>query len=98
MKLKNISEWLLLILLSMAMFSGGMYIAIASPIIILIAPAPFMMLEIKYGLRESLLGLLGASVAVFMLFGSLPAFMYVLEFGLLGVAFGYISGRVEKRS
>lgn len=78
------------------MFSGGMYIALASPFLILIAPVPFMILEIRQGLRESLLGVLFGSVFVFMLFGSIPAFMYALEFGFLGVTFGYISGRTEK--
>ncbi len=78
------------------MFSGGMYIALASPFLILIAPVPFMILEIRRGSRESLLGVLFGSAFVFMLFGSIPAFMYALEFGFLGVAFGYISGRTEK--
>ncbi len=50
------------------MFSGGMYIALASPFLILIAPVPFMILEIRQGLRESLLGILFGSVFVFMLF------------------------------
>ncbi|HAJ94195.1 MAG TPA: hypothetical protein DCM41_04805 [Synergistaceae bacterium] len=96
MKSKIIFEWLSWILLSIAMFSGGMYIALASPFLILIAPVPFMILEIRRGSRESLLGVLFGSAFVFMLFGSIPAFMYALEFGFLGVAFGYISGRTEK--
>ena len=96
MKSKIIFEWLSWILLSIAMFSGGMFIALASPFIILIAPVPFMILEIRQGLRESLLGVVFGSVFVFMLFGSLPAFMYAVEFGILGVVFGYISGRIEK--
>ena len=96
MKSKIIFEWLSWILLSIVMFSGGMYIALASPFLILIAPVPFMILEIKQGFREALLGVLFGSVFVFMLFGSIPAFMYALEFGFLGVTFGYISGRTEK--
>ncbi|MDD4750175.1 MAG: DUF2232 domain-containing protein [Synergistaceae bacterium] len=96
MKSKIIFEWLSWILLSIVMFSGGMYVALASPFLILIAPAPLMVLEIRQGFRESLLGVLFGSVFVFMLFGSLPAFMYALEFGVLGVVFGYISGRTEK--
>ncbi|NLD05538.1 MAG: DUF2232 domain-containing protein [Synergistaceae bacterium] len=96
MKSKIIFEWLSWILLSIAMFSGGMYVALASPFLILIAPVPFMMLEIRQGIRESLLGVLFGSAFVFMLFGSLPAFMYAIEFGTLGVVFGYISGRIEK--
>lgn len=96
MKKKIIFEWLSWIFLSIVMFSGGIYIAIASPFLFFIAPAPFMMLKIRQGLREALLGVLFGSVFVFMLFGSLPAFMYAIEFALLGVVFGYISGKIEK--
>ncbi|MDD4159673.1 MAG: DUF2232 domain-containing protein [Synergistaceae bacterium] len=96
MKSKIIFEWLSWILLSVVIFSGGMYIALASPFLILVAPVPFMMLEIRQGFRESLLGAMLGSAAVFMLLGTIPVFMYAVEFALLGIAFGYISERTEK--
>ena len=71
MKSKIIFEWLSLILLSIVMFSGGMYVALASPFLILIAPAPLMVLEIRQGFRESSAifqaGLKKASISSFSL-------------------------------
>ena len=95
MKSKIIFEWLSWILFSLVMFTGGMYFALAAPFIILLAPVPFMLLEIKQGLREALLGVLFGTVITFVLFGSFAAFMYALEFGILGVVFGYILSKSQ---
>lgn len=95
MKSKIIFEWLSWIIFSLVMFTGGMYFALVAPFIILIAPAPFMILEIRQGLREALLGVLFGVVVVFVLFGGLSALMYALEFGILGVVFGYILSRSQ---
>lgn len=96
MKFKIMFEWLSWILLSLVMFSGGMYVAFAAPFLIVIAPLPFMVLGIRQGFRESLLGVMFGSASALMMFGYLPAFMYALEFGVLGAVFGYVARRVEK--
>lgn len=95
MKSKIIFEWLSWIFFSLFLFIGGMYFALVAPIFILIAPVPFMILEIKQGLREALLGVLFGIVVIFMLFGGPSAFIYALEFGILGVAFGYILNKSQ---
>ncbi len=82
-------------MLSLTFFTGGMYFALASPLLIIIAPVPFMMLCIRQGSRESFLGVLFGTVSVFMIFGGLSAFMYAVEFGMLGVLFGYVYGRAD---
>ena len=96
MRFKIRFEWLSWILLSLVMFSGGMYVAFAAPFLIVIAPLPFMVLGIRQGFRESLLGVMFGSASALMMFGYLPAFMYALEFGVLGAVFGYVARRVEK--
>ncbi len=96
MRSKILFEWLFWIFLSIVMFSAGMYLALAAPFLILIAPLPFMMLGTRQGIRESLLGVMLGTVAVFLMYGYVPAFMYVIEFGILGTLFAYISSKIKK--
>lgn len=96
MRSKIMFEWLSWIFLSIVMFSAGMYVAFTAPFLIVVAPLPFMVLGIRQGFRESLLGGMFGSVAVFMMFGYVPAFMYGLEFAILGALFAYIAGKVDK--
>ena len=66
-RFKIMFEWLSWILLSLVMFSGGMYVAFAAPFLIVIAPLPFMVLGIRQGFRESLLGVMFGSASALMM-------------------------------
>ena len=56
MKGKVIFEWFFWILLSVLMFMAGIEIAFLSPLIILAAPVPLMILVCRQGVREGTLG------------------------------------------
>jgi len=85
---KTIFEWLFWMFLSVLIFTVGMSVALAAPVLVLLAPAPLMMLACRQGLREASLGSAAASMVVFGTLGPLPAIMFLVMFGLLGVMFG----------
>lgn len=96
MRSKILFEWFLWILISLFMFSVGMIFAPSAPLLILIAPLPFMVLAKRQGLREAALGAVFASVASLMFFGVVSALLFTMEFGLLGVLFGAIAIRSRR--
>lgn len=95
MRSKIIFEWIFWILLSVLMFTVGILVALAAPLVVLVAPAPFMLLFRRQGLKEALTGALLGSVIVYVISGPVPAFMYVFTFGLIGIAFGVISKKAK---
>lgn len=96
MKLRNIVlEWFGWVSLSAAMFIIGMSLIITAPFVILIAPVPFMMLMRRQGYVNAMSGALTASAVVYALAGPLSAAMFIISFGMLGVAMGVISLRTK---
>lgn len=92
---KILFEWLFWILLSVLMFTLGTGVPLLAPPVMLIAPAPVMLLAKRQGGREAALGVAFSTVLVFMLAGPVSAVMFFFSFGLLGLAFGAISDRAE---
>ena len=95
MKGKVIFEWFFWVLLSALMFGAGIDIAFLSPLIILAAPAPMMILVCRQGVREGALGALFGTVFVYAFMGPVSAFLYTCEFGLLGLLMGILIVKVQ---
>ena len=93
MKAKIIFEWVFWVLLSAMLFIIGIDLTLLAPVVILVAPVSLMVLERRQGWREALLGVIFGSILVFMISGPVAAFMYTIEFGLLGVIFGVIADK-----
>lgn len=95
MRGKAIFEWLLWVLLSVLLFGAGLDVAFLSPLIILAAPVPLMILTCRGGVRDGAMGALFGGLLVYTLMGSVSAFMYSCEFGLLGFLMGVLMLRVK---
>ena len=85
---KVVFEWFFWVLLSAVIFTAGMSIAVAAPLLVLLAPAPLMLLSGRQDLRRAACGAVFGSALVFATLGAMPAVMYFVMFGLLGVMFG----------
>ncbi|MDL2297563.1 YybS family protein [Synergistaceae bacterium OttesenSCG-928-D05] len=88
-------EWTFWILFSVLLLIAGMDVTLLATFTVLIAPAPFFILERKQGMRAAALGLLAGGVLVYVIAGSLSALIYVCAFGLLGLTFGLLAGRIK---
>ncbi|MEG1603813.1 MAG: DUF2232 domain-containing protein [Cloacibacillus sp.] len=95
MKGKILLEWFFWILLSVLLFTAGIEIAFLSPVIILAAPVPMMILTCKMGSRTGSLGALCGTGLVYMTMGPVSAFMYTCEFGLLGLLMGVLVIKIK---
>lgn len=95
MKPKIIFEWVLWVLLSVMLFVTGIYAALFAPAVILVAPAPLMLLGIRHGWREALIGAVFGSAAVSLISGPVSALIYAVVFGLQGVIFGVLSRKSD---
>ena len=95
MKSKIIAEWLFWIVLSVLIFSTGMMVSVAAPVLVLLAPVPFMILTCRQGPREASLGVVFGGVLVFMALGTVPSVMYLIMVGVLGVFFGVAAIRAK---
>ena len=92
---KNSLEPLFLIFFSIFVFVAGIEIAALSPLIIVTAPAVFMVMERRHGVRVSLLCVALGSALVMAGLGAGVAFIYMFAMGILGVTFGVLSGRFK---
>lgn len=88
MKGKVIFEWLFWILLSVFLFGAGIDVAFLSPVVILFAPVPLMLLTCRLGPARGAMGACFGALLTYLLMGPVSAFMYSCEFGLLGFSFG----------
>ena len=88
MNRKAVFEWLFWVLLSVLIFTAGMTIALAAPMLVLLAPAPLMLLACRQGLREAAFAAVLGTAMVLATLGPMPMAMYLMMFGLLGLMFG----------
>lgn len=95
MKGKIVFEWLFWILLSVLLFTAGVAVTFLSPLVILAAPVPIMILTCRLGVRFGCLGALVGTGAVLMSMGPVSALMYTCEFGLLGFAMGILIQKLK---
>ena len=95
MKGKVIFEWFFWILLSVLMFMAGIEIAFLSPLIILAAPVPLMILVCRQGVREGTLGAVFGILFVYVIMGPVSAFLYTCEFALLGLLMGILMIKIR---
>lgn len=94
MKTEKLSlEPLFLVLFSVLFFLAALEIAVLAPLVVITAPAFFMVLERRSGLRAALLGILLGTAVVLVSMGAVPAFIYMLAMAILGTALGMLAGR-----
>lgn len=93
MKVKIILDWFFWILLSLLIFVAGNTIAFLTPLSLLAAPAPLMILACRRGVRESLAVSVLGTLCAHILMGPVMAFIYFCEFAALGVLMGSLLKR-----
>lgn len=95
LKANRVLEWLLWVLLSVFAYAASMLVPLLSPFVILLSSVPFMVLTRKTGLKEAMFGVVFGTAISFSMLGLLPSVMYLLSFGIQGVAFGIASARAK---
>lgn len=95
MKNKALFEPFLIVFISLFVFAAGTAVTAISPLVVLVAPAFFMILERRQGVRPALLGVCLGSAVLFALADGVSALMYMIAVGLLGVFFGCVAGRAK---
>ncbi|MDO5562075.1 MAG: DUF2232 domain-containing protein [Synergistaceae bacterium] len=92
MKVNNpFIEWFGWVMLSVVMYVVGMGLIVTAPFVVLVAPVPFMALMRRQGYARAMIGAFAASASVYTLSGPSAAAMFIISFGMLGVAMGVIS-------
>ena len=85
---KAILEWMIWVTLSLGLFVSEVFVPMLSPVVLLIAPVPFMVIEYRLGTRFAMLGALIATAA-FAVVGDYPSsIMFCVMFAFTGMAFG----------
>lgn len=95
MKNNAILEPFLIVFLSLFVFAVGTSFAATTPLVILTAPAFFMTLERRQGVRPALLGVCLGSALVFGVLDGASSLIYMTAVGMLGVFFGHTAGRAK---
>lgn len=95
MKGKIIFEWLFWTLLSLLLFTTGVAVSVLSPLMILAAPVPVMILTCRLGVGLGGFGALAGTAAVLLSLGPVSAVMFTCEFGLLGFAMGILIQKLK---
>lgn len=95
MKSKVLREPLLIVFLSVLLFAAGTGIAFVMPLVVVAAPALFMVLERRRGTRVALLCVYLGTFPILLVAGPFSAMFYMFSMALLGVIFGYLAGRAK---
>lgn len=95
MKSKTLFEPIIIVFLSLFFFTAGIYLAVMTPLVILTAPAFFMVIERRHGLRPALLCVCFGSAVLFAAVDGMSSIIYMTMVGLLGVFFGHTAGRAK---
>jgi uncharacterized protein YybS (DUF2232 family) len=85
---KALLEWVLWVSLSFGLFVSEIFVPMLSPVVLLFAPMPFMIVEYRLGTRLAMLGAL-VGTAAFAVTGDYPgSIMFCVMFAFTGMAFG----------
>ncbi|MCF0248549.1 MAG: hypothetical protein HUJ86_08070, partial [Synergistes sp.] len=76
MKVKTAGEWFLWIIFSVILYLIGIGVPFLSPLVLLAAPAPIMIVVRSRGFREGFLGALFGTLLVYIAVGPVSAFLY----------------------
>lgn len=95
MKNRVLFEPIFIVFLSLFVFTAGTYFAIITPLVVLTAPAFFMVIERRHGLRLALLCACFGSAVLFAASDVISSLIYMVAVGLLGAFFGHTAGRAK---